>query len=610
MYVHIWEIALAVSKYMGSDLHQGKALCRERSLLALLLLVYIGVRCFYLDAVPRWDAATYWGAIAAAVEATKNVASLAELPRVILDTYNVFGHSAMGYVGLLVMGQLFDYPNLFIVNFTHVLLAALSVFCAFNIFRWFLPHSQQLPEALVATAIFAFDPLFFASSIFINTDFPVLVFFTAALAALLHGRYGWFAIASVFMIFSKATGTIFWISVVGGLGLYGVLVLCRELCAGRRPWLGELLPPTDKPGVAPFLPLSVCVYRMACLLIPGLAFKAYSLAQQGGVWSVSSSLTFNSQGWNCFGFNPRVMSNRAGEMFILNFHWVLVVIILVALLIGYGRYLERRTNKVITTGHADMLGAAGQGAGREGCGKGLGARWWALLPIGCSFLTFVAFNLMYITYIIPRYVVYSGFFLILFAVLALQFSTQSRRLRAVLLTVVFLLFGAQTFRTIDPLSLWFFGSTPFSEHRILQIDSAGEAQGNGFVYNAEFAVEDKLLNRMQKAIPLKPDTVIITWNRDSGYSWFTRGDTFVDADTLMRTIDNRNSFGYNIIEVGDVHPDIAPPHAVYIYMPWLAQFSNEANELAHLRQFYNVSEAEDVGFQGYSLRLYRLTRLW
>jgi hypothetical protein len=44
-------------------------------------------------------------------------------------------------------------------------------------------------------------------------------------------------------------------------------------------------------------------------------------------------------------------------------------------------------------------------------------------------------------------------------------------------------------------------------------------------------------------------------------------------------------------------------------MSWLAQFSNEEKELAHLRQFYEVSAAEDVGFQGYSLRLYRLTRL-
>lgn len=235
-------------------------------------------------------------------------------------------------------------------------------------------------------------------------------------------------------------------------------------------------------------------------------------------------------------------------------------------------------------------------------------RWWGILLVLICFLTFVAFNLTYITYIIPRYVVHSGFFLIIFTLLALQFAVKSTKTRCTLLTIVFTLFALQTFRTIDPLSKWVFGSTAFSEHRILQIDSAGEAQGNGFVYNAEFAVLDKLLNRMQKAMPIKPETIIITWNSDSGYSWFTRGDTFVNADTLERTIDTRNKFGYNIIDVKSLHSAIAPHEAYYVYMPWLAQFSNEEQELAHVRQFYQVSIAEDVGFQGYSLRFYRLTR--
>jgi hypothetical protein len=289
-------------------------------------------------------------------------------------------------------------------------------------------------------------------------------------------------------------------------------------------------------------------------------------------------------------------------------------------LIGYGRYIERgrkKTSATIETASIDSNTEYSQSVITEPNSSNAEAtaapaennRWWGMLPVLMCFLIFVVFNLTYITYIIPRYVVYGGFFLIIFALLSLQFAAKSRKTRCILLAIVFTLFTLQTFRTIDPLSKWVFGSTAFSEHRILQIDSAGEAQGNGFVYNAEFALEDKLLNRMQKAIPIKPDTTIITWNKDSGYAWFTRGDTFVDADSLERTIDKRNSFGYNIIEISDLHRAIAPPHAIYIYMSWLAQFSNEEKELAHLRQFYEVSAAEDVGFQGYSLRLYRLTRL-
>ncbi|HCS64161.1 MAG TPA: hypothetical protein DIW64_08805 [Cellvibrio sp.] len=590
---------------------------KEQGLLCLLLLAYVVVRSFYLDAVPRWDAATYWGGIASAIEATRNITSITELPRVVLDTYNVFGHSAMGYVGLLVLGQLIDYPNLFTLNFTNLLLATFSVFCTFKIFRWFLPSERHLPEVLLSTAIFALDPLFFATSIFINTDFPVLVFFTAALAALLYGRYGGFAIASLFMIFSKATGTLFWASLVGGIGLYGLIILCREIHAGRRLSLGDLLPPTGILAVKHKLPLSTIFYRIFCIALPGIGFKLYSIAQEGAMWSASGGIKFDSQGWNCFGFNTRIMSNRAGEIFILNFHWVLVLIVLFSLLIGYGRHIERSRKKTNITTEPSSIDASIKYDHIESNSNNTEVmavtaennRWWATLPVFMCFLTFVVFNLTYITYIIPRYVVYSGFFLIIFTLLSLQFAVESRKIRCILLAIVFTLFVLQTFRTIDPLSKWVFGSTAFSEHRILQIDSIGEAQGNGFVYNAEFTMEDKLLNRMQKAIPIKPDTMIIAWNKDSGYSWFTRGDTFVDAQTLERTIDKRNSFGYNIIEISDLHRAIAPPQAIYIYMPWLAQFSDEEKELAHLRQFYEVSAAEDVGFQGYSLRLYRLTRI-
>jgi 4-amino-4-deoxy-L-arabinose transferase-like glycosyltransferase len=569
---------------------------KEKILLGALLLGYILLRSFYLDAVPRWDAATYWEAIKHAVEATQKVEDLAALPKVILDTYNVFGHSAMAYVGLIVVAQLIDYPNLFALNFVHLILAGFSVFCSYTIFRWFLPKAHQHSEVLFATAIYALDPLFFASSIFINTDFPVLVFFTAALAALLHGRYGWFAIASMCMVFSKATGTLFWVSLVGGVGLYGLITLINTLKRKQRIQLGRLLPPHPRNALDSLSGWSIA-YRAGCILLPGLAYKFYSIAQQGAVWALNSGMKFDSKGWNCFGFNPRVMSNRAAEIFILNFHWVLVAIILIASLIGIGRHLERRQRQFYARPFATTED-----------NTRLGNRWWGLLPIGTSFVIFIAFNLTYITYIIPRYVVYGGFFLILFTVITLQYASHSKRVRCSLLAIILGLFGWQTFRTVDPLSIWFFGSTPFSEHQILQIDSAGEAQGNGFVYNTEFTLEDKLLNRMQKAIPIAPDTTIITWNKDSGYSWFTRGDTFVDAESLERTIDTRNSFGYNVIDIGSVYSATAPTHAIYIYMPWLAQFSNEQQELDHLRQFYEISPPEDVGYQGYSLIFYRLVR--
>lgn len=586
---------------------------REKISISLLLLGFFILRCFYLDTVPRWDAASYWGGLMQAVHATKTVASWHDIPRMIIDNYNVYGHPAMGYIGLLVIGQLIDFPNQFILNFTNILLALLSVYSVYKIFLWFLPEKKYFKEVIVATAAYAMEPLFFGCSIYLNTDFPVLVFFTVALACLLYGRYGYFAIASLFMIFSKEPGIIFWITMVGGLGLYVAWTLFQSLRAGHKPKLGELFPPSHYKIAGQGLALWPSLYRIFCLLLPGIAFKVFTIAQRGAMWVGDTGFKFDSNGMNCFGFNPRVMSNRAGEMFVLNFHWIPTLVVVVALLIGIGRLIERRqiirTQIIPQNDNVEEGHEIDENLNNKVVEKHiLLNNSWGILPVLFSFLAFVAFNISYITYIIPRYVVSGGLFLILFTLLATHFAFKSQKIRLSILVVIFLLFSVQTFRTIDPLSKLAFGTAPFGKHEILQIDSAGEAVGNGFVYNTEFTAVDKLFNLMQKAMPIKPDTQIIAWNADNWYPWFYMGGVFVDPVTLNRTIDWRGTFHYNVINITDLQITQAPEQAFYVYMPWLSKFSNEQIELAQLRAIYQISEATEVGFQGYNLRFYRLTR--
>ena len=598
--------------------------------IGLLLVVYLTIRSFYLDAVPRWDAASYWGALMQAVHSTQSLHQASELPTVVLQQWNAFGHPSMGYYSILVLGQLIDFPNQFILNFTNILLAMFSIYCVYKILLWFLPNRKHYPEVLVATAAYAFEPLFFGCSIYLNTDFPVLVFFTAALAALLHGRYGFFAIASIFMIFSKEPGIIFWASLVGGLGLYVLWYLQKEWRTGRFPPLGEWVPPSHYINGQP-LTLWPSLYRITCLLLPAIAFKAFSIARKGAMWADDAGLKWDSNGWNCFGFNPRVMANRAGEIFVLDFHWVPFAIALIVLLIGVGRHIEKRNTVAVAdtltatdneqtytaAPVAEPIEAAASETIEENIysqntdSQHLESRCWGMLPILFSFAAFLAFNITYITFIIPRYVVPGGFFLLMGLVFALQFGIQLQRIRLGILSLVFVLFFAQTFRTIDPLSKLAFGTAPFNNHVILQIDSPGEAVGNGFVYNAEFTAVDKLFNMMAKAIPLKPDTQLIAWEADGWYPWFFNGGVFVDPTTLKRTLDWRGTFHFNVIAIHllQTSPETQPPqNAYYVYMPWLSKFSNEQDELTKLTKFYQIGPMQEVGYQGYTLRFYQLTR--
>lgn len=561
--------------------------------IVLLLIAYFFLKCNYLDTVPRWDAATYWGALTTAVTATLSMTHWTELPQTILNSYNAFGHPSMGYFGLLVLGQLHDFPSLFMLNMINVLLSTLSVFSVYKIFRWFLSDDKYLPEVLIATAAYALEPLFFGCSIFINTDFPVLVFFTVSIACLLYGKYGCFVIASLFMIFSKETGAMYWAATVGGVFLTSSLIFIYGLKSRTRVSLSQLLPPFQNNKANQHYIILRNIYAFICLLLPGILFKVFTIAQRGAMWSEGTGLKFDSQGWNCFGFNTRVMLNRAGEMFVLDFHWIPCLIIVVASLVGLGRFIEAKSinninNKTITTSKNYLTLHPN----------------WAAIPIVTSFLAFVAFNLTYITYIIPRYVINGGFFLVIFSVLSLHFAIKSQKIRLFILALMFILFAIQTFRTIDPLSKLVFGSSAFNNHQLLQIDNPAEAVGNAFAYNSEFTSIDKLYNLMQKAIPLKADTQIITWSRDRWYSWF-----YVNIKTLERTVDWRDAYNYNLIDIGELQNTQLPSSAIYVYMPWLSALSNEAVELAQLQSFYQISEVTEVGYQGYTIRFYRLTRL-
>lgn len=583
---------------------------KESYLLGILLLAYFILRCFFLDTVPRWDAAMYWNILAQAVTATKDAASLTALYQVILEHYNAYGHPSMGYYSLLVLGQLIDYPNLFMLNMTNALLAMLSVFSVYIILRWFLPAQQHLPEVLLATAAYAMEPLFFGCSIYLNTDFPVLVFFTAGLASLLYGRYGWFAVACLFLVFSKETGLLFWLTMLGGVGLHFLCYLIRELRAGRKPKLASAFPAGDNRQEPTKLTLA---FRLLCLLLPGIIFTFYTMAQKGKMWANDNGLKFDSDGWNCFGFNPKVMANRAGEIFILDFHWVPALAIIAALFIWLGRSMEKRKLTSIPAGahtnvDIDNFETKSDTAFKQSPNLSHNI-YWGLFPLALSALAFLAFNISYITFIIPRYVMQAGFFLIVFLVLVLPYAFTAVKHRCAILSVILLLFTLQTFRTVDPLSLWAFGSAPFNDSRILQIDTPGEAVGNGFVYNSEFTAVDKLFNRMQKMMPLKPDTVIIAWNGDEWYPWFYNGNVFVDPVTLNRTMDSNNTFHYNVIHIGNLDAAQAPNNAFYVYMPWLSKFSNEESELTQLRSLYKISEPTEVKSLGHSLRYYRLERL-
>lgn len=561
------------------------ASCRPHILFIGLLVFYFIIRCFYLDAVPRWDAASYWDALRVATESTKNAQSWDDFYLTLKRDYNAFGHTSMGYYGILVLGQLVDFPNLFILNLTNILLACLSIYCFYKILLWFFPDNRNRTEVLLATAAYAFNPLFFGCSIFLNTDFPVQVFFTAAFASLLYGRYLLFGIASFFMIFSKETGALFYGALGLGIGIPALFSFLRNPKHFFTIGPNYLFPGTHTPIIGDYKYWRA-LGRVLCLITPGIILIAYMMIRKGEVWAAESSLGWNSEGWNTFGFRGEIVLARLSQTFILNFHWICSLLLIVLFFIGIGRKIESGT-LFKSSSHRKL---------------------WAKLGLYIAFFLFVAFNVTYMTFILPRYVVAAGFFLIFCLLIVLNYSINSTKKRQAILAAILVLFGIQTFKTVDPVSKLVFGTAPFSENTILQIDGQYQAVGNGFVYNSEYTAVDKLFNIMQKTIKMDDNTRLYMWHRDWWFPWLRNG-VYVNRKSYERTIDSRNGFSYNFVNIDDIGANPKPQTAYYVYMPWLSKMSNEQEELNLVRQHYSVGPSQVVGYMGYKIHIYQLTLL-
>jgi hypothetical protein len=562
------------------------------SSLFLLFAAYAVLRVQYLDAIPRWDASTYFHGLRSAIVSILTIDDISTFPLRVINNFNLFGHPSMGYLLTLVPSQLFGFPNIFLMNLTNLVLAMMSIAAFHLILLYFLPDDRYAPERIVATGIYAFDPLFFGSSIFLNTDFPVLVFLTLCLAALLYRRHFMFCVAALFMIFSKELGILLYGGITIGLAAISAPHIFECIKGKKAVELSRLLTlPAGTPPKAEKRSDWKSRIRPAMniffIVLPGILFILYFFLNPKPVWEGIEGLSVNSNGWNCFGFRPFVSVNRTEEIFLLNFHWILSGITAAVLSLMTVRRILKKDN---TTG------------------KLMERIHPALIVIVSSFLIFFLFNFFYITFIIPRYTVASGFYLILFSVIAVIIAFKKQAVRVAVLSVILVLFFIQTFRTVDPVSKKVFGTFSLGKHEFLRIDNPKEAVGNAFVYNAEFTLVDKLLNMMQKEIRISSDTTLVTYYEDTWFSFLDTGTALIDGRNYERTFDPRYAFPYKILPVHRLNPVNAPAEAYYVYMPWLAFVSNEKRELSIIKRTYDIGQPKVIGYSGYYLKVYRITK--
>jgi hypothetical protein len=451
--------------------------------LGLSLLAAALIRLPHLRFVPIWDSRQYWDeCLQPALNAPFDPLA-----------FNCFGHRSMLYMLTIGWPQYFSQGSAVLLNLTHMVVALLTIGAFYLIaVRVFPPDAPPASgaDAALLTLIFAVMPVWSGPSLNLNPDMGVLAAFLWTLALLMNGRRGWAIAAGLFLVLSKEIGLLLWL-------LLAAVDIALALWQPRASRARELL-------------------ARAAYALPPLAYWATGVALQSkqipANWPIAARqehsllrmfLTFDLSA-------PHYVA-YAADIFLLNFAWVMTLVIVA--------WLVRLVTRILT-------------------------RQPVLIPVAdrrSAFILGIVAPAVY--YLVTRYPTYNNvrYLLTFFPLLVLAFGAASVSLvrrhatRWALFAIVAALQLASMWRSADPVSRFMYGTFPFGRHDMLNMTSIrGECCGFGrdqLVYNLQFThfhyVQDALFTRMR---PGNDDVLAIT----RAAKWFLIGS--LDAQTFRRTL--------------------------------------------------------------------------
>lgn len=513
---------------------------------------FLPLACYYALAIPHFRYVPLW-------DSMENLEEYLFLPRQHLSFDNLLlmhnGHPALGYFWPFWIAQSFFPSNLLAVHVINVLIGSLAIIAFAQIARLVFSDAISTFEIALITCAFAVQPVFVAYAINNSPDYGVLAYFLATLWLLYAGRLGWAAVTGVLLIFSKETGLIIYLMLLGFYLIGGI----RDY-RWKRTW-----------------PLAIPLFVFAL-------YAFYQRSKGEALFPWTTKWLSNESLWQIYLPNPFKWDFRMAALgpFILEFQWIFAVVILLGLAVALATQLPKRLSLTeIKTWVRSPLGS------------------FVCLLLGCL-------------YIVSRVVQWTNqrYFLVLYPLVLLAFFAAllqvnlRRKTRVIVLVASILLLLFCNFRTADPLSRKIAGVFRFGQFHMLSIATIRPDPGNlnrdELVYNLEHTHFSTLLDlAFAKIRPTEQTTIVMPAD-----SWWVLAR--LDSQTFRRTESRRPPF----IKIGSESPNkIAqspnkPETLFVVAMPNL----DNGKMMQQLAPFYEVKERHVFSDRGYELEVFEMTR--
>lgn len=412
---------------------------KEKKYLAIVFIIFIICFCTILGSWLNLDGFLYY----------RNLREMKSWDFTSIKSLMLAGHTSQGYTIFLMIGEFIMPDNVIGVRIVHCVMALITIYCFYGIIDSVIVDKDNIEKALY-TSIFAFSPMMLSVIGEINTDFPLLCFLTWMVYCGIKKRYILQAFCGILLCFSKETGCI----------LYGFYIIGIVLCRLFK-----------KRNIKKIFSPDICL-----ITIGGILWIINYLTSDNKGWANSISKTAETDtaaiaGYklNSIAIYKEYILQKLKQMIYINFNWILYALILVFIFFAIYKGVKFVKKKIAIEGEV-MIG------------------------IIISFISFLAYNAIYITYNHYRYLLPFSFFISFGAAISIAVIFNKSNIRKIISAIIVVIILASDFYTFDPIAKSLFMTQGTGVSDILIPSTISLDSNNNIVLNGKYDYHTTIIN--------------------------------------------------------------------------------------------------------------------
>ncbi|MBD5134537.1 MAG: hypothetical protein HDT39_01030 [Lachnospiraceae bacterium] len=412
---------------------------KDKRYLFVIFLIFILCFCTILGSWLNLDGFIYY----------RNLREMKNWDFTSIKSLMLAGHTSQGYTIFLMLGEFLTPNNVIGVRIIHCIMALITIYCFYGIIDSIFLDRDKIEKALY-TSLFALSPMMLSVIGEINTDFPLLCFLTWMVYCGIKKRYILQSFCGILLCFSKETGCILY-------GFYIIGIVLFRLIRNRN--IKKILLP------------DLCL-----MTVGGILWIINYLASENKGWANSISQSSGADtnikaGYklNSVAIYKDYILQKFKQMIYINFNWILYALILAFIFYAIYKGIKFIKKKIIIEGEI-MLG------------------------IVISFLSFLAYNSIYITYNHYRYLLPFSFFVSFGAVISIAVIFNKSNIRKIVSVIIIFILLASNFYTFDPISKSIFMTEGTGRSDILIPSTISLDRNNNIVINGKHDYHTTIIN--------------------------------------------------------------------------------------------------------------------